>query len=79
MTLSLHHPHLLATNIEATIEFWTRAFDATVVYDESFAGPATSSSPSAMGVSTSTTSPPKSSARGPSTTSESRPTTSRTS
>jgi catechol 2,3-dioxygenase-like lactoylglutathione lyase family enzyme len=37
MTLSLHHAHLLATDIEATIEFWTRAFDATVVYDENFA------------------------------------------
>jgi catechol 2,3-dioxygenase-like lactoylglutathione lyase family enzyme len=38
MTLSLHHAHLLASDIEATIEFWTRAFAAIVVYDEYFAG-----------------------------------------
>lgn len=36
--LSLHHAHLLATDVEATIEFWTRAFDAKVVFDEDFAG-----------------------------------------
>lgn len=36
--LSLHHAHLLATDIEATIDFWVRAFDAEVVYDEEFAG-----------------------------------------
>jgi len=36
--LSLHHTHLLATDIGATIEFWTRAFDATVVFDQDFAG-----------------------------------------
>ena len=35
---SLHHAHLLASDVEATIEFWTRGFGATVVYDERFAG-----------------------------------------
>lgn len=36
--LSLHHTHLLSSDIEATIAFWTEAFGATVVYDEQFAG-----------------------------------------
>lgn len=36
--LSLHHAHLLATDIEVTIDFWVRAFHAEVVYDEDFAG-----------------------------------------
>jgi len=35
--LSLHHTHLLATDVEATIESWTQAFDAKVVFDEDFA------------------------------------------
>jgi catechol 2,3-dioxygenase-like lactoylglutathione lyase family enzyme len=35
---SLHHAHLLASDVEATIAFWTRGFGATVVYDERFAG-----------------------------------------
>lgn len=35
---SLHHAHLLATDIDATIEFWTRAFGAEVVFGEDFAG-----------------------------------------
>jgi hypothetical protein len=38
MSLSLHHTHLLATDIDATVEFWSRAFGAEVVYDEDFAG-----------------------------------------
>lgn len=36
--ISLHHAHLMASDIDATIGFWTRAFDATVVFDEDFAG-----------------------------------------
>lgn len=36
--ISLHHAHLMASDIDATINFWTRCFDATVVFDEDFAG-----------------------------------------
>jgi catechol 2,3-dioxygenase-like lactoylglutathione lyase family enzyme len=36
--VSLHHTHLLATDVDATIDFWTRAFGAEVVFDEDFAG-----------------------------------------
>jgi catechol 2,3-dioxygenase-like lactoylglutathione lyase family enzyme len=38
MRASLHHAHLFATDVDATIDFWTRAFGAEVVFDEDFAG-----------------------------------------
>jgi catechol 2,3-dioxygenase-like lactoylglutathione lyase family enzyme len=36
--INLHHVHLMASDIDATIEFWCRGFGAEVVYDEVFAG-----------------------------------------
>jgi catechol 2,3-dioxygenase-like lactoylglutathione lyase family enzyme len=36
--ISLHHTHLMATDIDATIAFWRNGFDAEVVYDDVFAG-----------------------------------------
>jgi catechol 2,3-dioxygenase-like lactoylglutathione lyase family enzyme len=36
--LSLHHAHQFATDVEATIGFWTEGFGAEVVFDEEFAG-----------------------------------------
>lgn len=36
--ISLHHAHLMATDIDATIAFWRDGFDAEVVYDGVFAG-----------------------------------------
>lgn len=35
---TMHHAHLMATDIEATIEFWRRGFGANVAYDTHFAG-----------------------------------------
>ncbi len=36
--ISLHHTHLMASNIDATIAFWRDHFDAEVVFDDDFAG-----------------------------------------
>ncbi|MFI9457049.1 VOC family protein [Amycolatopsis sp. NPDC052450] len=36
--ITLHHTHLMATDIDATIAFWREGFDAEVVYDDVFAG-----------------------------------------
>jgi catechol 2,3-dioxygenase-like lactoylglutathione lyase family enzyme len=36
--ISLHHTHLMATDVDATIAFWRDGFDAEVVYDADFAG-----------------------------------------
>jgi catechol 2,3-dioxygenase-like lactoylglutathione lyase family enzyme len=36
--LSLHHTHLFASDIEASIAFWRQHFGATVVLDAGFAG-----------------------------------------
>jgi len=36
--LSLHHVHLMATDIDATIAFWRDLFGAVVVLDAEFAG-----------------------------------------
>ncbi|MBB5216100.1 VOC family protein [Parapusillimonas granuli] len=34
----LHHPHILCADIEATIDFYRRWFDAEVVWDGDYAG-----------------------------------------
>lgn len=36
--VSLHHAHLMASDVDATIAFWRDAFDAEVVGDLTFAG-----------------------------------------
>jgi catechol 2,3-dioxygenase-like lactoylglutathione lyase family enzyme len=36
--ISLHHTHLMATDIDVTITFWREGFDAEVVFDDDFAG-----------------------------------------
>jgi catechol 2,3-dioxygenase-like lactoylglutathione lyase family enzyme len=36
--LSLHHAHLFATDVERSIEFWTRHFGAEVLADETLMG-----------------------------------------
>lgn len=36
--ISLHHTHLMASNIEATIAFWRDHFGAEMVFDDDFAG-----------------------------------------
>ena len=36
--ISLHHTHLMASDIEATITFWREHFGAEVVFDDDFAG-----------------------------------------
>ncbi|MFB9832835.1 VOC family protein [Actinoallomurus acaciae] len=36
--ISLHHAHLMATDIDATIAFWCDGFGAQVVHDVEFAG-----------------------------------------
>lgn len=36
--ISLHHGHLMASDIDATIAFWREGFGAQVVYDDTFAG-----------------------------------------
>ncbi|WP_416981040.1 VOC family protein [Streptomyces sp. T028] len=36
--INLHHTHLMATDVEATIAFWRDGFRAEVVYDVDFAG-----------------------------------------
>ena len=36
--ISLHHAHLMASDIEATIAFWREHFGAEVVFDGEFAG-----------------------------------------
>lgn len=36
--ISLHHTHLMATDIDAMIAFWREGFDAEVVFDDDFAG-----------------------------------------
>jgi catechol 2,3-dioxygenase-like lactoylglutathione lyase family enzyme len=36
--ITLHHTHLMATDIDATIAFWREGFDAEVMYDTEFAG-----------------------------------------
>lgn len=36
--ISLHHTHLMATDVNATIAFWRDGFGADVVYDTVFAG-----------------------------------------
>jgi catechol 2,3-dioxygenase-like lactoylglutathione lyase family enzyme len=36
--ISLHHVHLMASDVDATIEFWRRHFGGVVVLDADFAG-----------------------------------------
>ncbi len=36
--LNLHHAHLMPSDIDETIEFWTEGFGAEVVFDREFAG-----------------------------------------
>ena len=36
--ISLHHAHLMASDIDATIAFWREHFGAEVVFDDDFAG-----------------------------------------
>lgn len=36
--ISLHHVHLMASDVDATIDFWCRHFAAVVVLDAVFAG-----------------------------------------
>jgi catechol 2,3-dioxygenase-like lactoylglutathione lyase family enzyme len=36
--ISLHHTHLMASDIDATIAFWRDHFGAEVVFDDEFAG-----------------------------------------
>ncbi len=36
--ISLHHTHLMASDIDATIAFWRDHFGAEVVFDDDFAG-----------------------------------------
>ena len=36
--ISLHHAHLMATDVQATIAFWRDGFGARVVHDTVFAG-----------------------------------------
>jgi catechol 2,3-dioxygenase-like lactoylglutathione lyase family enzyme len=36
--ISLHHTHLMASDIDVTIGFWRDHFDAEVVFDGDFAG-----------------------------------------
>ncbi|MCB0871065.1 MAG: VOC family protein [Solirubrobacterales bacterium] len=36
--LSLHHTHLMASDINETISFWTEGFGGEVVFDREFAG-----------------------------------------
>jgi len=36
--ISLHHAHLMASDIDATIAFWRDYFSAEVVFDDEFAG-----------------------------------------
>ena len=36
--ISLHHTHLMSSDIDATIGFWRDHFGAAVVYDADFAG-----------------------------------------
>jgi catechol 2,3-dioxygenase-like lactoylglutathione lyase family enzyme len=36
--ISLHHTHLLASDLDATIAFWRDSFGAEVVHDVEFAG-----------------------------------------
>jgi catechol 2,3-dioxygenase-like lactoylglutathione lyase family enzyme len=36
--LSLHHVHLMATDVDATLAFWREHFGATVMVDADFAG-----------------------------------------
>lgn len=38
MVAHLHHAHLMASDLDATIDFWRSCFDADVVSDESMAG-----------------------------------------
>jgi catechol 2,3-dioxygenase-like lactoylglutathione lyase family enzyme len=36
--ISLHHTHLMASDLDATINFWRKHFGAEVVFDADFAG-----------------------------------------
>jgi catechol 2,3-dioxygenase-like lactoylglutathione lyase family enzyme len=36
--ISLHHTHLMASDVDATIAFWRDHFGAVVVFDDEFAG-----------------------------------------
>ena len=36
--ISLHHTHLMASDVDATIAFWRDHFRAEVVFDDEFAG-----------------------------------------
>ncbi len=36
--ISLHHTHLMASDVDATIAFWRTHFGAAVVFDDEFAG-----------------------------------------
>lgn len=38
MSVRLHHTHIFASDLDATIEFYRRWFDADVVADHTFAG-----------------------------------------
>lgn len=37
-TTSLHHAHLLCSDLEATVRFWVAAFGAAIVHDAAHAG-----------------------------------------
>lgn len=38
MSFDLHHAHLFASNIEATVDWWCQHMDAKVVFDQELAG-----------------------------------------
>lgn len=38
MTIDLHHAHLFASDIDATVSWWTRYMGAKVLYDGTMAG-----------------------------------------
>ncbi len=38
LMLSLHHTHLMASDIDETIRFWAEGFGGEVVFDREFAG-----------------------------------------
>lgn len=38
MAIDLHHVHVFASDIEATIEWWCRHLEAKVLFDENLAG-----------------------------------------
>ncbi|MFI7067591.1 VOC family protein [Kribbella sp. NPDC050124] len=74
--INLHHTHLMASDIDATITFWRDAFDAEVIYDTDFAGARIVFLRIGTGRIHVYDQPPKASAKAPSTTSASKPTNS---